>query len=595
MYNTPNMAYNQKHAWFDGGGIDSSNQRRYRAQQSIDSEYDRRKQSFVESRTGRVGLGRRDLAHTQGRVAYHPKTYGEKFTEVGSAEHHAMLGGYYDHRIKKGYGGLHNTRVKENDDKFRNEAMREMIKQKQDRDREVTLFGGAPGAVDEEIKYRNSNEDPYSRSFPSDIQASFEEQRQARQRSLWADRERAVELEAQAAAEEQQSKDGVEALVEEVNALEKEAARKKSQIRSLMAHEGGIQSTEWQNLPPLSQVHPDQLEEYFTILFALEDANTDGVLQPAEFAALIEHATADDTQVELLLSAVEVNDDGLVECEPFVAKAAALLRGGPAAANYTRSELSVPECISAQMQALFDRLSSSPKGGMVLSDIRCFLSCMIKSPPPGMVTDVFESMLCELGNEAEPPVNYQQFSQSLMRILYQAFDRLQDPSTGTVVPAAVEKFYGTVLEPYKSLPSSPAASPALSACPASSTAISPLNTPSLSGQMEPDRPASRVAECKVHMHNKRRAMRGLDSESVSAASSPMLPAQHAPTGSSSRSGSPLQSPELSATSAPAPTPPAEMTFDAFITFVVSELRRACSNRRFHEGLALVYSVGTATE
>ena len=64
---------------------------------------------------------------------------------------------------------------------------------------QVTLFGGAPGAVDEEIKYRNSNEgrladefelkshnsrtDPYSRSFPSDIQASFEEERQVQGRT----------------------------------------------------------------------------------------------------------------------------------------------------------------------------------------------------------------------------------------------------------------------------------------------------------------------------------------------------------------------------------------------------------------------------
>jgi hypothetical protein len=214
---------------------------------------------------------------------------------------------------------------------------------------------------------------------------------------------------------------------------------------------------------------------------------------------------------------------------------------------------------------------------------------MVASPRPHEVNDTFESMLAAFGNEEEPPVKLEQFTQVMMRIVYQAFDRLQDPDTGLIIPEAVEEMHGMALRAYVSRSPSPAvsaASPALSAAPSNMS----LGTAALSAQNGSE--GSAAEAWKEHMRVKRVTMRGR-SPASSAANSPALNPAASPAGSVARSRSSERSPaNRSASPPPLPPAPAEMTFEGFTHFVMSELQCATEKARYHEALALVYRVGT---
>jgi len=595
-------AQTSKSSWFHGAGDfgpSGSKHRRYRSDLKARDDYEKEKGMAMEDRAKRVGLGRKDLAHSQGRVPYSKESYGDSYIEVDTDKHARYLGHWYDPRNEKGWGGKHNTRMKEDDEKIRLAAKSEGLKKQRDLAREVTLLGGHIGAAENEAKERATKHDPFSRSFPSELQSDFEQRRQAAMQWKWQEKKAEMERLEQQQALARDNNDAeteAEALAQEVALLEAEAERKKSQIRSLQSRE----FLQDDDLPPLSVVPLDQLEQYFTDLFAVKDNNRDGVLQPAEFVSLLQHAATNDEQANILIAAAEVNQDGLVEFDQFVPAVCQLLReergvspGARPQSPRSVQQLAVPESAEQLVRALFSQLSSSPRGGMVLSDVRTLLAVMLPSPKSSEVNDTFEGMLCCFGNEGEPPVILSQFTQFVMRIIYQAFDRLQDPATGMVVPCAVQQLYGTALEAYVT----PHSSPPLSAA-AASRSGSPPASPALSAQV-PLEPSitSPMDEWKEHMRQKQQfLMRGRSpTPSTSVASTPQLKPSTSPAGSRSRS--PRRSPQLSSASPPQPpelslVPASDMPFESFVAFVLSELRRSVQAKRFHEGLGLVYQVGT---
>lgn len=586
-------AQTSKSAWFHGAGAFGPNgtkQNRYKSELRSRVDYEREKNMAMEDRAKRVGLGRKDLAHTQGRVSYSKEAYGDAYIEAGTAKHARQLGHYYDPRLDTGFGGRHNTRLKEDDKNFRMAAKDASLKKQRDLAREVTLLGGHVGAAKREAEERAAVADPFSRSFPSELQSNFEQRRRASMQGRWEEKKAEIARleQQQALARDVNDVDAeADALAQEVAMLEAETARKKSQIRSLQSHD----TIEGDDLPPLDVVPLDQLEQYFTDLFAVKDDDRDGMLQPAEFVSLLHHAATNDEQANILIAAAQVNREGLVEYDQFVPAVCRLLReergaytepsGTPGAVPLSpRSvqQLAVPESAEPLVWALFAQLSSSPKGGMALSDVRALLAVMVDKPKSSEVNDTFEAMLSVFGNEGEPPVSFEQFSQLVMRIIYQAFDRLHDPATGLVVPGAVQQLYGTALEAYVT----PHASPALSAASRSPPA-SPALSAQLSAQAHLSEPAppSPLEQWKEHMRQKQQfLMRG-----------------RSPTPCMTGSRSPRCSPQLSSASPPQPPelcllPSPDMPFESFVSFVLSELRRSVQAQRYHEGLGLVYKVGT---
>jgi len=81
-------------------------------------------------------------------------------------------------------------------------------------------------------------------------------------------------------------------------------------------------------MPNLQDVPAPMLERYFKKLFAIADTNGDGVLQPHEFASLLELSGFSFTpsQIEDLMSQADVNRDGVIEYDEFIPVAMDILR-----------------------------------------------------------------------------------------------------------------------------------------------------------------------------------------------------------------------------------------------------------------------------
>ena len=66
---------------------------------------------------------------------------------------------------------------------------------------------------------------------------------------------------------------------------------------------------------------PEEIAVYMSRLFAMGDANGDGVLEPDEFRRLLELSGFSFTanEIEKLFNAVDTNADGVIEYEEFEA------------------------------------------------------------------------------------------------------------------------------------------------------------------------------------------------------------------------------------------------------------------------------------
>ena len=73
-------------------------------------------------------------------------------------------------------------------------------------------------------------------------------------------------------------------------------------------------------MPRLSEVPAEMLEMYLAKLFAIADANGDGVLQPHELKRLLEMSgfNLSATNIAKLMDAADVNHDGVIEYDEFV-------------------------------------------------------------------------------------------------------------------------------------------------------------------------------------------------------------------------------------------------------------------------------------
>jgi len=80
-------------------------------------------------------------------------------------------------------------------------------------------------------------------------------------------------------------------------------------------------------MPRLSEVPAEMLERYLAKLFAVADANGDGVLQPHEFKRLLEMSgfNFSPETVAKLMNAADVNHDGVIEYDEFIPVALAML------------------------------------------------------------------------------------------------------------------------------------------------------------------------------------------------------------------------------------------------------------------------------
>ena len=80
--------------------------------------------------------------------------------------------------------------------------------------------------------------------------------------------------------------------------------------------------------PRACDVASSDLEDYLKQLFAIGDANGDGVLQPAELTKLLGLCgfNLSDEQVAELVQSADVNGDGVIEYDEFAPVAAQLLK-----------------------------------------------------------------------------------------------------------------------------------------------------------------------------------------------------------------------------------------------------------------------------
>lgn len=87
---------------------------------------------------------------------------------------------------------------------------------------------------------------------------------------------------------------------------------------------------EREELPSLSDVQPEWLEEYLTKLFHIADANHDGVLQRDELETLLRMSgfELDPKTINNLMAAADVNQDGVIDYQEFIQVAIGILIGG---------------------------------------------------------------------------------------------------------------------------------------------------------------------------------------------------------------------------------------------------------------------------
>jgi len=111
--------------------------------------------------------------------------------------------------------------------------------------------------------------------------------------------------------------------------MEKRVAEDDSEYThaQFVEHYGDEAQWWWDQAESAADVSPDQLRDYFQLLFNTADANSDGVLSVIEFARLLSLCKFDfpDEAIIQLLQTVDVDQDGVINFDEMSACMIALL------------------------------------------------------------------------------------------------------------------------------------------------------------------------------------------------------------------------------------------------------------------------------
>merc|ERR1712195_277484 len=103
-------------------------------------------------------------------------------------------------------------------------------------------------------------------------------------------------------------------------------------VPAMRALVDGIPRSGSNDMPSLDNVSASELRSYLQRLFKIGDKNGDGVLQPAEFEALLQRSgfKFDTATVRQIMATADTNHDGLIDYEEFVPAIMSLLKSCPA-------------------------------------------------------------------------------------------------------------------------------------------------------------------------------------------------------------------------------------------------------------------------
>jgi len=210
------------------------------------------------------------------------------------------------------------------------------------------------------------------------------------------------------------------------------------------------------DMPDVSDVPPEMLKAYLTKLFAVADANGDGVLQPEEFQRLLELSGFNfpAATVAQLIDAADVNHDGVIEYDEFIPVALEILkaqtgmtdRRQEAAASMPQIADVPDEMLSDYLRKLFAIADVNGDGVLSATEFADLLQRSGFNLPPAVIL----KLIREADTNEDGLIQYEEFIPAMLRLKSAPPEYFDDapqvssdmPQWNEVPEAMLEKYLG---------------------------------------------------------------------------------------------------------------------------------------------------------